>query len=53
MISKRILHWIIIEESKDSTTFEGSLHSKMSQIDLVNGIMDSLKAEKCFKSHCL
>lgn len=32
MNKKRILHWIIIEESNDCTTFEGSLQSKMSQI---------------------
>ncbi|MFW9877713.1 MAG: hypothetical protein ACFFG0_31890 [Candidatus Thorarchaeota archaeon] len=29
MNNKRILHWIIIEESKDSAIFEGSLQSKM------------------------
>ncbi|MHA1986962.1 MAG: hypothetical protein ACW98D_10015 [Promethearchaeota archaeon] len=46
MIKNRILHWIIIEESRNYTTFEGSLHSKMSVINFSNGIKDGLKAER-------
>ncbi|KKM77918.1 hypothetical protein LCGC14_1365150 [marine sediment metagenome] len=46
MINKRILHWIIIEESKDGTTFEGSLHSKMSTLILNQKILDKLKCKR-------
>jgi hypothetical protein len=50
MIKKRILHWIIIEESRDNTTFEGSLQSKMSVINFSNDIKDGLKAERNINS---
>ena len=43
MIKNRTSHWLIIEESKDNTIFEGSLHSKMSQFNLVNDILKLLK----------
>ena len=39
-------HWIPVEESKDSTTFEGSLHSKMSLFRLFKDIISFLGRER-------
>lgn len=46
MIKKRILYWIIIEESKDATTFEGSLHSKMPKINFDRDFWNMLKCKR-------
>lgn len=46
MNKKRILHWIIIEESNDCTTFEGSLQSKMSRINLDHDFWNMLKCKR-------
>lgn len=46
MNENNFLHWLPIEESRYSTTFEGSLHSKMSHFNLVYDIKDGLKAER-------
>ncbi|MFW9879492.1 MAG: hypothetical protein ACFFG0_40970 [Candidatus Thorarchaeota archaeon] len=46
MNKKRILHWIIIEESKDCTTFDGSLQSKMSKLNFDKKILDMLKCRR-------
>jgi hypothetical protein len=43
MIKNRTSHWIVIEESKDNTTFEGSLRSKMSTIEPINDILGLLR----------
>ncbi len=46
MIKNRILHWIIIEESREGTTFEGSLHSKMAKINFDHDFWDMLIVKK-------
>ena len=46
MLIKNFPNWNPIEESKDSTTFEGSLQSKMSTIKLDKDIMDLLRAKR-------
>jgi hypothetical protein len=46
MIFKKLPYWIPVEESEDSTTFEGSLQSKMSRIILNKGIKDILIANR-------
>lgn len=40
---KNITHWNPVEESKDKTTFEGSLQSKMSRINFDQDFWDMLK----------
>lgn len=35
-----------IEESRDCTTFDGFLHSKMSSINVINGLTDRLRAKR-------
>ncbi len=47
MFINYIPHWKPVEESKDSTTFEGSLQSKMTQIKFWSDKTDILNA----KSH--
>lgn len=39
MFINNIPHWKPVEESKDSTTFEGSLQSKMSLFRLFKDLM--------------
>ena len=39
-------HWKPVEESRDSTTFEGSLQSKMSIINFGWKILDMLKCNR-------
>ncbi|MFW9881652.1 MAG: hypothetical protein ACFFG0_51965 [Candidatus Thorarchaeota archaeon] len=46
MNKKRILHWKLVEESKNNTTFEGSLHSKMAKINFDHDFWDLLKYKR-------
>ena len=46
MFDLKILHWNFIEENNDSTTFEGSLHSKMSIINFDHDFWDMLIVRK-------
>jgi len=46
MFINNIPHWKPVEERKDSTTFDGSLQSKMSRIILDKGIRDLLIANR-------
>ncbi len=46
MIKNRIPHWIIIEESRERTTFEGSLQSKMAKINFDHDFSDKLTVKK-------
>jgi len=46
MIYRNITHWKPVEESKDSTIFEGSLHSKMSKLNFNWKILDMLKYKR-------
>ena len=46
MYIKNIPHWKRVEESKDSTAFEGSLHSKMSLFTLIKKTISFLEIER-------
>ena len=43
MIKNRTSHWLVIEESKNNTIFEGSPRSKMSTINFDWKVLDVLK----------
>ena len=45
MTYNNITYWNPVEESEDSTTFEGSLQSKMSIINLDHDFWDMLKCK--------
>lgn len=46
MNDNSFLYWLLIEESRFNTAFEGSLQSKMSKNNIYNGIMNGLNARK-------
>jgi len=46
MNNQNFLHWLPVEENKNSTTFEGSLHSKMSLFRLFKDIISFLGRER-------
>ena len=46
MNHNNIIYWLPIEESRDCTTFEGSLQSKMSIKKFILAILDILNAKK-------
>jgi hypothetical protein len=52
MFINNIPHWKPVEESKDSTTFEGSLQSKISLFTLVKNKMSFLEKERRNTQKC-